>query len=106
MTFVSVTRLKLRSWHYLAPFLQRSNASIHQAKAAKGNLQVTTQRHGRDFYTITVWEDEAAMKAYMQSGAHQEAMPTISKLSESASTVHWQQESTNLPNWNEAELIL
>lgn len=106
MTFVSVTRLKLRSWHYLAPFLQHSNASIDQAKAAKGNLQVTTQRHGRDFWTLTVWEDEAAMKAYMQSGAHQEAMPTISKLSESASTVHWQQESTNLPNWNEAELIL
>ncbi|MBD2308752.1 hypothetical protein H6G17_25105 [Chroococcidiopsis sp. FACHB-1243] len=106
MAFVSVTRLKLRSWRYLPPFLRHSTASIYQAKAARGNLQVTTQRHGRDFWRLTVWEDEAVMMDFMRSAAHRDAMPKISELSESASTVYWQQESTKLPNWNEAEHIL
>jgi hypothetical protein len=104
MAFVSVTRLRLRSPLYLPLFLSHAIPSLRQAKQATGNLQTTTRQQGiRVFWTLTVWQDEASMRAYMTSGVHRQAMPKLAQWCDEASVTHWQQESTALPPWQAAE---
>lgn len=104
MSFVSVTRLRLRSPLYLPAFFTYAVSSFRQAKQATGNLQTTIRRQGiRVFWTLTVWHDEASMRAYMTSGSHRQAMPKLAQWCDEASVTHWQQESAELPSWQEAE---
>ncbi|WAL61187.1 DUF3291 domain-containing protein [Thermocoleostomius sinensis] len=104
MSFVSVTRLRLRSPLYLPAFFTHAVSSFRQAKQATGNLQTTIRRQGiRVFWTLTVWHDEASMRAYMTSGSHRQAMPKLAQWCDEASVTHWQQESAELPSWQEAE---
>ena len=42
------------------------------------------------------------MKKYRGSGAHQIAMRILSEMCSEASVTRWQQESTELPTWEEA----
>lgn len=102
MAFVSVTRLRLRSPLYLLRFLKHAIPSSQQAIAAPGNLKTLTRRQRFAFWTLTVWEDEAAMRNYMRSGAHREAMPKLAEWCDEASTVHWHQDSVEPPDWQEA----
>lgn len=103
MAFISVTRLRLRSIFYLPAFFWHAIPSMSQAKRATGNLQTITRQQGATvFWTLTVWEDEASMRAYMTSGAHRQAMPKIAQWCDAASVVHWQQDSPTLPTWETA----
>jgi hypothetical protein len=107
MAFVSVTRLRLRSPFYLPMFLTHAIPSLKQAKQAAGNLKTTTRQQGiRVFWTLTVWQDEASMRAYMTSGAHRQAMPKLAQWCDEAAVAHWQQESEDLPSWQVAEQYL
>lgn len=104
MALVSVTRLRLRSPFYFPLFLIHAITSFEQAKKAAGNLGVQTrQQAGKTFWTLSVWEDEAAMRNYMMSGAHRQAMPKLMKWCDEASVAHWHQASTEMPGWQEAE---
>ena len=60
-------------------------------------------RPGHVYWTLTVWRDTAAMKAFMTSGAHLKAMPKLLEWCDEAAVSHWQQESEALPRWAEAE---
>lgn len=104
MAFVSVTRLRLRSPLYLPAFFWYAIQSSAQAKRASGNLRTATRRQARNvFWTLTVWESEAAMRVYMTSGAHREAMPKLAQWCDEASVTHWHQDNIELPTWAEAE---
>lgn len=104
MAFVSVTRLRLRSLHYLPLFLVDAIQSLQQAKQAPGNFKAITRTQWKlVFWTMTVWESEAAMRSYMRSGAHGQSMPKLQVWCDEGSVVHWQQEGTELPNWTMAE---
>jgi heme-degrading monooxygenase HmoA len=77
--------------------------SYRQAKAAEGNLGVSLLNDAnKTFWTSTVWKTEEAMKAFMLSGAHRQAMPRLLDWCDEAALVHWQQESDRQPNWVEA----
>lgn len=103
MPFVSITRLRIRSWRYVPPFLVYALRSVWQAKTAPANLAVSIMSdHGRVFWTRTIWNDEAAMRSFMLSGAHREVMPRLLKWCDEASVVHWTQESREPPSWAEA----
>ncbi|MBF2026322.1 MAG: DUF3291 domain-containing protein [Oscillatoriales cyanobacterium C42_A2020_001] len=103
MAFVSVTRLRLRSWLYLPLFLRHAIPSSQQSMAAPGNLKTfTRQQRFSVFWTLTVWQDETSMRNYMRSGAHREAMPKLAEWCDEASTVHWHQEGIEPPSWEEA----
>ena len=103
MPLVSITRLRLRSWRFLPFFAFHAIRSANQATKANGNFAVQFLRDGaRTFWTSTVWTDESAMKAYMLSGAHRPAMRRLIEWCDEASVVHWTQESTEPPSWNEA----
>jgi heme-degrading monooxygenase HmoA len=76
MPFVSITRLRVRSWQYLPAFFLAVFRSALQARYTKGNLGVSVMREARNntFWTRSLWIDETAMKAFMVSGAHRSIM--------------------------------
>ena len=103
MPLVSVTRLRVRSWRYFVPFIYFSLRSSRQAKKAEGNLAVSLLGDSnKTFWTRTVWTTEEAMKAFMLSGPHRQAMRQLLEWCDEAALVHWEQESTEEPDWQEA----
>jgi hypothetical protein len=103
MPFVSITRLRVRSWRYLPAFLVQSLRSARQAKAAPGNLAVGLLRDADlVFWTRTLWAGEPAMRAFMVSGVHGHVMPRLLHWCDEAAVAHWTQESVAPPSWPEA----
>jgi quinol monooxygenase YgiN len=102
MVFISVTRLHLRSPLYLPLFLWSVWLTTRQSINTPGFLGGQLLRDGNQtFWTMTAWEEQAAMKIYRNSGAHRSVMPRIQDWCDEASVVHWQQEDSTLPNWEE-----
>lgn len=103
MKLISITRLRVRSVRYLPSFLWFTLRSARQAKRAEGNLQTKLVSDAKlTFWTLTAWNDEAAMRSYMMNGAHHRAMPKLLDWCDEASVVHWLQESDELPTIQEA----
>jgi quinol monooxygenase YgiN len=103
MVHVSVTRLRLRSFWFLFPFAWHAGRCNRQIRAAEGCL-ASDVRGGPDriFWTKSVWRDEAAMRAFMASGAHLRAMPKLKHWCDEASAGHWLQDAASV-SWTEAE---
>jgi hypothetical protein len=103
MAFVSITRLRVRSWRYLPVFLLHAFRSTRQAKKADGLISLLLLRDANFcFWTSTVWRDEAAMRVFLLSGDHRRAMPHLLDWCDEASIVHWTQEMPDAPSWPEA----
>jgi heme-degrading monooxygenase HmoA len=101
MAFISITRLRLRSFWNLPRFFRHAVPSKIQAQKAPGNLGVDTLSDANQtFWTKTLWEDEASMRAYMLSGAHQKAMKAFQQIVCEGATTHV--EGNALPSWQEA----
>jgi hypothetical protein len=103
MAFISVTRLRVRSWLYLPGFIFSSIRIGKQAKSAPGNLAVKILQDRRNtFWTCTGWESETAMKAFMRGAPHGPTMRKLLEWCDEAALVHWIQDSPDLPSWTEA----
>lgn len=100
---VSMTRLRVRSWRYLPVFLIQSLRILRQAELAAGNLATAVLRDvDRTYWTRTVWNEEAAMRAFMRSGVHRRVMPKLARWCNEAALVHWVQDNPEPPTWLEA----
>jgi len=103
MAIVSITRLRVRSWLYLAPFLFYALRSSRQAKHSPGNLAVSLLRDADlTFWTCTVWTTESTMKDFILAGVHRKAMRKLLEWCDEAALVCWEQESDREPSWDEA----
>src|SRR3984957_434918 len=103
MPFISVTRLRVRSLLYLPAFLWQTMGSLRQSQRSRGFLAGRVLHEARStFWTVTAWDDDAAMNAFRTSGAHREAMPKLLDWCDEASVAHWIQRSAALPSWLEA----
>ncbi len=104
MTFVSLTRLRIRSIRFLPLFAIHAIRSNNQVKRAPGfqSGALLTDRSWT-FWTMTAWDREESMRAYMISGAHKQAMPHLLEWCDEASVAHWTQEEDTLPSWTEAD---
>jgi quinol monooxygenase YgiN len=103
MPFVSITRLRVRRWRLLPQFLIQSIRIARQAQRAAGSIAVSILRDAdRAFWTRTVWRDEAAMRAFMQSGVHRRIMARLPEWCDEAAIVHWGQDTEEAPSWTEA----
>jgi len=79
----------------------RSNAQVKRSKGfLRGGLLPDRQF---TFWTMTAWESQEAMRAFMTSGAHMKAMPKLLDWCDEASVAHWTQEDEALPTWEEAD---
>ena len=103
MVFISLTRLRVRSLRYLLQFIWYVMLTSRQAQNSPGFLAGKLLREARNtFWTVTAWEDEAAMRAYRGTGRHQRVMPKLLDWCDEASVAHWNQDSLELPDWQEA----
>lgn len=100
---VSITRLRVRSIWYMPLFMLHAMRTLMQAQRAEGVHGVETRFEKNNVvWTKTIWTDEAAMKKYRGSGAHQVAMRLLSEICSEAAYARWQQEMAGLPTWEEA----
>jgi len=103
MPFVSITRLRVRSWRSLPSFFIQTFRLARQAKVAPGNLAVSILRDAHlAFWTRTVWSEEAAMRSFMLSGAHRGVMPRLLEWCDEAAVAHWTQDAREPPSWPES----
>jgi hypothetical protein len=103
MAFVSITRLRLRSFLYLLPFIVHASRSSNQIIKAKGFLKgKTLLDKNLTFWTMSLWTVDAEMRAYRNTDAHKKAMPKLQRWCDEASIVHWQQDDAEFPGWDES----
>jgi hypothetical protein len=104
MIFVSLTRLRVRSVWFMPGFFVYAIRSQKQVRSAAGFQRgALLPDRERTFWTMTAWNSEASMRAYMISGAHKQAMPKLLHWCDEASVAHWMQEETELPTWEQAD---
>ena len=103
MAYVSITRLRIRHEEFVGEFNARVPVVYAQASEAPGCLAVDLLADDHHtFWTRSVWVDRAAMRAYMTGGAHGEVMPELRTWCDEAHVAHWDQQSAELPSWDEA----
>ncbi len=98
MAFISVTRLRIRSFRYLPLFALYATRTRAQVRVAAGFRRGVLLQDGLwTFWTVTAWDDAASMRAYMTDGAHRRAMPRLMRWCDEASVAHWKQPGGALP---------
>jgi heme-degrading monooxygenase HmoA len=103
MPFVSITRLRVRSWSYVPAFVVQTLRIARQAARADGNLAIKLLRDSRNtFWTGTTWSSEDSMKAFMHAKPHGPTMRSLLDWCDEAALVHWTQAGEELPSWEEA----
>ncbi len=103
MSFVSVTHFRLRSIRFAPFFILHANWTIAQIRKADGFVAGAVERDADlVFYTLTVWRDGHAMRAYGAGGGHRKAIPHVVDWADEASVGHWTQPGSDLPDWPEA----
>jgi len=84
--FISVTRLRVRSFWFLPGFIYYALRSSRQAGGSSGNLGKGLLREANNTYwTCTAWQDEAAMRAFMMAVPHRSAMGKLAEWCDEAS---------------------
>lgn len=104
MSFVSITRLRVRSLRYMPAFLLTTWQTQRQVTIAagfQGGSLLADRR--RAFWTMTAWDSQDSMRRYMTGGHHRKAMPRLLLWCDEASVVHWEQHDDTLPAWPEAD---
>jgi hypothetical protein len=101
--FVSITRLRLRSYRFLPAFMILTSRTRFQAVGANGFLggELVLDRK-LAFWTMTLWTDEAAMLSYRNSDAHRVAMPKLLNWCDEAIATNWTLDGLVAPSWSEA----
>ena len=100
---VSITRLRVRSVLFLPLFGLHAMRSATQAMKSEGIVNFDTRVEDPfTHWTKTVWKDEPSMKNFRNSGAHQVAMRLLASICSEASYARWQQETDDVPSWEEA----
>ena len=104
MPVIAVTRLRLRGYRYLLPFALQSRRSARQAEHSPGFLggMLSANPLRLTFWTVTAWENTAAMHAFRAASDHQRVMPRLADWCDEASVAHWDQDDARIPDPAEA----
>ena len=98
MAYVSVTGLKLKGPLHAPRFWWHAIRSMTQAQRAPGNMRAGARQINGVNFTISQWQDRAAMRRFMTSGAHAEAMRAFPAI---ATGKTFGFESDSVPEWEE-----
>jgi heme-degrading monooxygenase HmoA len=101
---LSFTRLHLRAWYHLPAFLLHAMKSSNQAQRSNGFIAggLSADLPHLTFWTVTLWRDEAAMRAFMLSDPHKTSMPRLGNWCDEAAVAHVEREGTELPTPEES----
>lgn len=100
---VSITRLRIRRFWFLPRFALHTLRINRQIQRSDGFVVGgLAQQRGLAFWTITIWRDESAMRAFRNGGAHGRSMRHLMRWANEASFVHWTQADATMPT---AEMI-
>ena len=100
MYFISVTRLRIKSFWYLPQFFFANSAAEKQLKKTPGFIEgkELIDKH-MTFWTLTAWKDEQSMKLFRNGKAHQQAMRKLPGWCDEATYAHWTTEEYTFPDW-------
>jgi heme-degrading monooxygenase HmoA len=101
--YVSITGLKPKSVLQAPRFWWHAIRSMRQAQVAPGNLSVEARTIAGTHHTMSLWQDRAAMRAYLGAGAHREAMRASRGIGTGA--IHGY-ESEAAPDWADVPALL
>ncbi len=104
MVFIGLTRLRIRFIRFVPLFALHTMRSVRQVKKSPGfqGGRVLADRNWA-FWTMTAWDSQESMRAFMSTGAHKKAMPRLLYWCDESSFAHWTQPETALPSWEEAD---
>lgn len=98
---ICVTQINLKHLGKFFSFIPHAFKTMAQAQQAKGNQHATAKMGGwLKVCTLTAWDSEEAMYAYVRDGAHLKAMKASTKLSDFMISHHF--EASEVPSWKEA----
>ena len=104
MVFISLTRLRIRSFRFVPLFAFHAFRSMRQVKRAPGFQRGALLADRKwTFWTMTAWDTQESMRRFMTTGSHKTAMPHLLHWCDEASVAHWEQTETALPSWAEAD---
>ena len=72
--YVSITGFRLRARRHMFRFWWHTIRSMAQARRAPGNVKAEARLAEGVYHTLSVWADERAMRAFLLSGSHRQAM--------------------------------
>ncbi|MDA0268158.1 MAG: hypothetical protein O2890_11870 [Cyanobacteria bacterium] len=105
--FVSVTRLRLRSWRHWPLFTWHNLWITRQATRTPGFVGgYLGADRDKVYWTVTLWERQAAMALLRDQGAHRRVMPRLQDWCDEAAVAHWQQATPDLPSVEQAYQVL
>ena len=100
--YVSITGLRIKKPWHVFEFYRLAAASLRQARTAKGNLRSDVKKIGGVHHTITVWESEQAMRAFMYVEPHLSAIRAFRRI---ASGKTFGFEARSVPDWEEVHRL-
>ncbi len=107
MFYVSVTRLKLKSFVYLLPFLFHTEQIVKQIRVSENFLQGQLMAtHNLSMWTMTLWASEESVREFYLSGSHQLVMGKISEWTSEAVHINHPTNLDQLPPWTEVTQLL
>ncbi|NKB45782.1 MAG: DUF3291 domain-containing protein [Alphaproteobacteria bacterium] len=107
MPIAAVTRLRLRPDAGRLSFFWLSLLSWWQARQAEGNMGSRVRKATRnEFWTLTVWRDQATLMAFVTNGTHRTAMPKLGKWCDESSSARWELDDFEVPSWRTAMTAL
>jgi hypothetical protein len=100
MVFISLTRLRVKSYRYIIPFFLANESSLKQLRKTAGFLggEELVDKN-LTFWTLTMWTADSNMKEFRNSMPHRKAMQKLPIWCNEASYMHWTQSEPNLPDW-------
>jgi hypothetical protein len=102
MVYVSITGLELKSVLHAPAFWWHAVRSMGQAQSAPGLISADARQINGVHHTLTVWQTEAAMCAYLTTGAHLAALRAFHGIA-TGRTVGFPAETA--PGWDEVHEI-
>lgn len=95
------TRNRLHSARFCLPMLRARVLIARQLAETPGLVRYASGIAGpTEFLTLTVWEDKAAMRRFMQSGAHERFMWLFSRWTKSFWGMRWEPGEEEWGTWD------
>ncbi len=103
MPIIVVARLRLRDHSLLDEFFTHAVAVIELAQKFEGNLGVDALAEAYDvWWDVTAWQARPQIEAFMNAEPHKSTIGPVDHLCDEATFVDWEQDSSELPDWQTA----